>query len=63
VALDLTVQRFWKLVSKDKFPKLKGFAQEMHSIFGAKFLPWRKSNLITDIELYTKHRKIVSDLL
>jgi len=24
---------FWKLVSKDVFLKLKGFAQKLHSIF------------------------------
>ena len=28
-----TQERFWKLVSKDKFPKLKDFALKMHSMF------------------------------
>ena len=30
-----TQQRFWKLVSKDKFPKLKDFALKIHLILGA----------------------------
>jgi len=25
----------WKLVSKDRFPKLQDFALEMHSMFGS----------------------------
>jgi len=28
------VESFWKLVSKDRFPKLKDFATKMHSVFG-----------------------------
>ena len=30
-----TPKRFLKLVSKDKFPKLKDFALKMHSMFGS----------------------------
>ena len=33
-----TQKRFWKLVSKDKFPKLKDFALKMQSMFGSKYL-------------------------
>jgi len=29
-----TVDSFWKLVSTDRFPKLKDFALKMHSTFG-----------------------------
>jgi len=29
-----TVESFSKLDSKDRYPKLKDFAQKMHSIFG-----------------------------
>ena len=29
-----TVKSFWKLVTKDRFPKLKDFAQKMRSTFG-----------------------------
>jgi len=29
-----TVDSFWKLVSKDRFPKLNHFAVKMHSTFG-----------------------------
>jgi len=29
-----TVDTFWKLVSKDRFHKLKNFALRMHSSFG-----------------------------
>jgi len=35
----------------------------MHSMFGAQFLPWSKSNLKAEIELHTKHWTIDSDLL
>ena len=31
-------ERFWKLVSKDKFPKLKNFALKMHSMFGSTYV-------------------------
>ena len=31
-------ERFWKLVSKDKFPKLKDFALKMHSMFGSTYV-------------------------
>ena len=31
-------ERFWKLVSEDKFPKLKDFALNMHSMFGSKYV-------------------------
>jgi len=27
-------ESFWKLVSKDRFPELKNFAQKMHRMFG-----------------------------
>jgi len=30
-----TVESFWTLLSKDKFPKLKDFAQKMPSTFGS----------------------------
>ena len=30
-----TQECFWKLVSKDRFPKLKNFALKMHSMFGS----------------------------
>jgi len=30
-----TAESFWKLVSKDRFPKLQDFALKMHSIFGS----------------------------
>ena len=33
-----TQKRFWKLVSKDKFPKLKDFAPKMHSMFGSTYV-------------------------
>ena len=33
-----TQKRFWKLVSKDKFPKLKDFALKMHSMFGSTYV-------------------------
>ena len=33
-----TQKRFWKLVSKDKFPILKDFAQKMHSMFGSTYV-------------------------
>jgi len=29
-----TGNSFWKLVSKDRFPKLKDFALKIHSTFG-----------------------------
>jgi len=32
--LNQTVVNFWKLFSKDRFPKLKHFALKMHSMFG-----------------------------
>ena len=31
-------ERFWKLVSKDEFSKLKDFALKMHSIFGSTYV-------------------------
>ena len=31
-------ERFWKLVSKDKFPKLKDFALKMHSMLGSTYV-------------------------
>ena len=31
-------ERFWKLVSKDKFPELKNFALKMHSMFGSTYV-------------------------
>jgi len=39
------------------------FAQKIHSMFGAQFPPWSRSNLKTEIELFTKHWTIFSDLL
>jgi len=30
-----TVESFWKLFSKDRFPKLQDFALKGHSIFGS----------------------------
>ena len=33
-----TYERFWKLVSKDKFPKLKDFALKMHSMFESTYV-------------------------
>ena len=33
-----TQKRFWKLVSKDKFPILKDFALKMHSMFGSTYV-------------------------
>ena len=33
-----TQKRLWKLVSKDKFPKLKDFALKMHSMFGSTYV-------------------------
>jgi len=37
--LDFRQQKFWKLVSNDRLHKLKYFAQNMHSMFLAQFLP------------------------
>ena len=31
-------ERFWKLVSKDKFPKMKDFAPKTHSVFGSAYV-------------------------
>ena len=67
--LDQTVESFWKLVSKDRFPKLKDFALYMHWMFGkntcvkVQFVRWSKSNLKTEIEWLTTHLTIVADLL
>ena len=65
-----TQEKFWKLVSKDKFPKLKDFAIKMHSLFGSTyvcvkvhFLLCSWSNLDTEIEWQTEHWTIVSDFL
>jgi len=33
-----TAESFWKLVSKDRFPKLKDFALKMHSNFGSTYV-------------------------
>ena len=33
-----TYERLWKLVSKDKFPKLQDFALKMHSMFGSTYV-------------------------
>jgi len=33
-----TAESFWKLVSKDRFPKLKDFALKMHSMFGNRYV-------------------------
>ena len=33
-----THERFWKLVSKDKFPKLRDFALRMRSMFGSTYV-------------------------
>ena len=33
-----TQECFWKLVSKDRFPKVKDFALKMHSMFGSTYV-------------------------
>jgi len=33
-----TLESFWKLVSKDRFAKLKDFALKMHSMFGSLYV-------------------------
>jgi len=33
-----TADSFWKLVGKDRFPKLKDFALKLHSMFGNRYL-------------------------
>jgi len=51
-----TVKGFWKLVSKDRFLKLKNFAQKCtrrlkaHTCVRVHFIRWSKSNLKTEIE-------------
>ena len=52
--LDQTVESFWNLVSKDRYPKLKDFALSMHWMFGkhtcvrVQNLRWSESNLKTE---------------
>jgi len=56
-----SVISFWKLVSKDKFPKLKDFALkcnrflETHTCASVHFLRRSKSNFKTENEWQTKH--------
>jgi len=67
--LDQTVESSWKLLSKDKFPKLKDSALSMHWMCGkhtrvrVQFLRRSKSNLKTEIEWRSKHWTIVAVLL
>jgi len=62
------IENFWKLVSKDIYPKLEDCALkcnrflETHTFVRVYFVQWSKSNLKTEIELQTKHWTIVSDL-
>ena len=70
-----TVKSFWKLVSKDSFPKLKDFALKLGRALGnttyRKCVRVRtfstmkqvKSAVKTETEWQTKHWTIVSDLL
>jgi len=56
-----TAESFWKLVSKERFLKLKNFTLkctrclEIHTCVRVHFLRWSKSNLQTEIEWQTKH--------
>jgi len=58
-----TAESFRKLVSEERFFKVKDFALKLHSMFAhtcawVNFLQWSKSNLKTEIEWQTKHRTI-----
>ena len=44
-----TVESFWKLVSKDRFPKLQDFALKGHSIFGSTHVRENTFSLISTV--------------
>jgi len=70
-----TVNSFWKLVSKDRFPKLKDFALKLRRALGNTtyrttcdsthifYVKQVKSAVKTETECQTKHWTIVSNLL
>ena len=65
-----TRKRFWKLVSKDKFPKLKDFALKMHSMFGSTYVCESTFSTMKLVKSRNRNRmanqtldKIVSDFL
>ena len=46
-----TQDRFWKLVSKDKFPKPKDFALKMNSMFGRTYSMWVCESTLSSMQL------------
>jgi len=60
-----TVASFWKLLSKDRFPKLQDFALKIHSLFGStrggERIFYTIKQVKSKIEWQTKHWTIASD--
>ena len=53
-----TQKRFWKLVSKDKFPKLKDFALKMHSMFGSTYVRESTFSTMKLVKSRSKNRMV-----
>jgi len=55
----LTAESFWKLDSKDGFPKLKDLALKMHSMFGSTYAC--ESTFSTMKQVKSKNRNRMAD--
>ena len=53
-----TQECFWKLVSKDRFPKLKNFALKMHSMFGSTYMCESTFSTMKQIKSKNRNRMI-----
>ena len=53
-----TQECFWKLVSKDRFPKLKDFALKMHSMFGSTYVCESTFSTMKQIKSKNRNRMV-----